>query len=78
MVPIPNDYSCKVAFLHSVFTENDFRNQGLATKIMEQAIEFCRLKGMKRLMLNASDEGKPLYEKLGFEFVKNSMRMFIK
>ena len=78
MVPVPDDYSCTVAYIHSVFTETEFRNHGLAEQVMETIRHFCKEKGIKRLILNASDAGTPLYEKLGFEPATNSMRMFIK
>jgi predicted acetyltransferase len=75
MVPVPNDYSCKVAYIHSIFTENKFRNNGLAERIMERMLQFCKQQCIKRLILNASDAGRPLYEKIGFEVATNSMRM---
>lgn len=78
MVPVPDDYSCTVAYIHSVFTETEFRKHGLAEQVMETIRQFCKKKGIKRLILNASDAGAPLYEKLGFEPATNSMRMFIK
>ena len=77
MVPVPNDYSCKVAYIHSIFTEDKFRNNGLARQIIDEILQFCRRQGIKRLILNASDAGRPLYEKIGFESATNSMRMII-
>ena len=77
MVPVPGDCSCSVAYIHSIFTETEFRHHGLAKQIMETIGRFCREKGIRRLILNASDAGRPLYEKLGFEPATNSMRMLI-
>jgi len=77
MVPVPSDYSYKVAYIHSIFTENKFRNNGLAKRIMDEILQFCKLHGIKRLILNASEAGRPLYEKIGFESATNSMRMII-
>jgi GNAT superfamily N-acetyltransferase len=78
MVPVPEDCSCTVAYIHSIFTETEFRNHGLAEQIMETISQFCKERGVKRLILNASDAGMPLYEKIGFEPATNSMRMFLK
>jgi len=75
MVPLPNDPSLRVAFIHSIFTENRFRQQGCARLIMETMIAACRSRGITRLHLNASDNGKNLYRKLGFKASQNSMRL---
>lgn len=77
MVPIPNDPQCKVAYMHSVYTEEEWRGKGLSKKLVEQAIEECKASGIKRMTLNASYAGKSLYEKLGFEPVENAMRLWM-
>ena len=48
MVPVPHDYSYKVAYIHSIFTENKFRNSGLAKRIMKEILQFCKQQGIKR------------------------------
>jgi GNAT superfamily N-acetyltransferase len=67
----------KVAFLHSVFTEPKYRKQGYAKMIVESAIKFCNSNGIKRLLLNTSEEAKSLYKSLGFEYSKTSMSLFL-
>jgi GNAT superfamily N-acetyltransferase len=53
-------------FIGDVFTERNFRGQGLATSLNRQAIEWLRAKGVTMVRLLASEVGRPLYEKLGF------------
>jgi GNAT superfamily N-acetyltransferase len=66
-VPRPN-YSRKVVpYLMSMYTEIEFRRMGVAKMIVEAAIKWCRANGYERVLLHASDAGKPLYESLGFE-----------
>lgn len=77
MVPTPYDHSYKVALLHSLFTENEYRGNGIAGQILEHVVKYCKSRGIKRLLLNASDKGIPLYKKFGFEPVGNSMRLWI-
>ncbi len=77
LVPVPYDPSSKVAYLHSIFTEDKFRKNGFARMIVEKAIQYCKSKGIKRIILNASNSGIPLYESLGFEPAENSMRLWI-
>jgi GNAT superfamily N-acetyltransferase len=49
-----------------MYTEPGFRRKGVAKLIAETAIEWCRNHGYERINLDASEAGKPLYEKLGF------------
>ena len=50
-----------------MFTERAWRRRGLARRLMELAIEWARVKGVAKLVLHASPQGRPLYERLGFE-----------
>lgn len=77
-IPVPNDSTLEVAYLHSMYTEKFFRGRKLAQQIIERAINYCKENGIRRIVLNASDEGKPIYEKTGFLSAPDSMRLFIK
>jgi GNAT superfamily N-acetyltransferase len=72
-VPTPLDPQIPIAFLHSIYTEKEFRHQHHARRITEEASEYCRNRGIKRLYLFASDAGRPLYASLGFTPVPNMM-----
>lgn len=72
-VPVPHDLSCRVAFLHSVYTEKEYRHRHHAACITQKAADFCRDRGIKRLYLFASNAGTPVYEKTGFVSVPNMM-----
>ena len=77
LVPTPKDLSSSVAYLHSMYTEKEFRNKNFANLIVERAIRFCRDNGIKRAFLNASEAGRPIYEKLGFRAAPEMMRLVI-
>jgi GNAT superfamily N-acetyltransferase len=76
-VPVPFDLSTKIAFLHSVYTEKEYRNRHYADRITQEAVGFCRSRGIKRLYLFASDDGRPVYEKNGFNPVENVMMKLV-
>jgi GNAT superfamily N-acetyltransferase len=78
MVPVPDDPSHEVAYLHSMYTEKDFRRKKLAHRIIDEAILYCKGKGIKRMILAASDAGRPLYKQVGFLPAENLMRLWIK
>lgn len=54
-------------YILSVYTEPAARRQGIARAIVDATIEEARRAGCTRCCLHASEEGRPLYEGLGFE-----------
>lgn len=72
-VPLPTDSSCNVAYLHSIYTEIDHRGKGLAGKIVTAAIDYCKEQGVNRIFLHASEAGRRVYEKIGFQSANNVM-----
>lgn len=52
--------------LLNVLTYSDYRQKGIATKVIEQIIDEAALLGVSSISLSATNAGKPLYEKLGF------------
>jgi GNAT superfamily N-acetyltransferase len=50
----------------NVFSEPEWRRRGLAQLLMEQIIAWSREQQLDGLVLHASDDGRALYEKLGF------------
>lgn len=53
-------------YLLNVYTEPDYRKQGLARLLVNEAITYCRDQGYLKVRLHASIYGRPLYEQLGF------------
>jgi GNAT superfamily N-acetyltransferase len=50
----------------NVYTERAWRRRGVADALMRELLQWCRGNGIESVVLHASDEGRPLYEKLGF------------
>ena len=51
----------------NVYTHADYRRQGLARKMLNMLIDDAKSKGATELSLDATDQGRPLYEAMGFE-----------
>ncbi len=58
----------------NVYTRPEFRRRGLARRLIEVAVVWCRENGIDTVILHASPEGRPLYEALGFS-ATNEMRI---
>jgi GNAT superfamily N-acetyltransferase len=64
--PAPINPAGREAYVLNVFTEPHARRRGLARRLMERLVEEARAAGVRRIWLRASDEGRPLYESMGF------------
>jgi RimJ/RimL family protein N-acetyltransferase len=62
------------ALILSVWTEPAHRRRGLATRVVGAILDGCRELGITRITLHASDEGRRIYERLGFRQT-NEMRL---
>lgn len=58
----------------SMWTEPEHRRRGLGRRIVEAILGWCAERGIRRLTLHASDDGRPLYEAFGFAET-NEMRV---
>jgi GNAT superfamily N-acetyltransferase len=64
--PGPRYMGSRLAFVYNVYTEPAHRRRGLARLIMETMHAWCRANGIASMALNASRDGQPLYEAMGY------------
>ena len=58
----------------NVFTERQWRRHGIAGLLIKEIVAYSRSERLDRLVLHASDQGRPIYERLGF-ITSNEMRL---
>jgi ribosomal protein S18 acetylase RimI-like enzyme len=58
----------------NVYTDPQFRRQGLAKSLIQTALDWCKTNQVDFVILHASKEGRGLYESLGFQD-SNEMRL---
>ena len=61
------DGECRRATILNVYTYPEFRRRGIARQLMRTMIDWCRNQGLAMVYLHASNDGRALYESLGFE-----------
>ena len=64
------------AYVYNVYVAPEHRRKGLARKLMDEVIAHCRAEGIRTVWLHASDEGRPLYDKMGF-VATNEMKIVL-
>jgi GNAT superfamily N-acetyltransferase len=63
------------AHVANVYTERTHRRRGLARRLMQTILEWCAANAIDQVTLATSDEGRPLYESLGFKPTTADMRL---
>ena len=76
-VPVPEDPSWRVAFLHSVYTVKEMRGRGIASAIVDLLLDYCRIHDLRRIQLNASEAGRSVYLGKGFKPLKQAMILWL-
>src|SRR5262245_30163658 len=61
----------------NIYTEPEFRRRGIARRIMQTILDWCRAEGFYHVSLHASSEGRAVYESMGFQ-PTNEMRLYLR
>lgn len=61
------------AHLMNVYTNKNYRRQGIAKQMVSMLIEEAKSKGATEISLDATEDGRPLYKSLGFTENKEAM-----
>lgn len=74
----PNDWcpDGNTAYIGNMFTTLPFRKQGIASYILDKLINEAKSRSCERILLNATDMGRPLYEQHGFGSSPTAMAFF--
>jgi GNAT superfamily N-acetyltransferase len=59
-------YENRFAWISMVLVDPDYRGQGIGTMLLERAVEYLDGAGIPAIKLDATPQGKPIYQKLGF------------
>ncbi len=74
-VPKPSSPNGVSAELLNVYTLEEYRRQGHAEKLIGILIQELKKYGVEKLILDYTDLGLPLYQKLGFVAMQNQMQL---
>ena len=56
----------KNAYITNMYTSNEYRNQGIASFLVDKLLTEAKSRGYPAVKLHASSDGKAVYERVGF------------
>lgn len=65
----------KKAYIMNMYTAPEYRRQGIAFQTLELLVKAAKEQGISQIALEATDMGRPLYEKYGFVKMKDEMEL---
>jgi len=74
--PGPANLSGQIGYIMTVVTVPRYRRRGIARRVMQVILEWLAEQGIQRVALHTSDDGRSLYESLGFQ-PSNEMRLHL-
>lgn len=60
--------------INAVYVHPDYRRRGIGRKLMDECLSWLKQQGCAVARLNSSDQGRPLYESIGFK-TRNEMEL---
>ena len=65
-LPLPESQAGLEGYVLNMYTEPEWRRRGLARELLHRLVEVARARGVHRLWLHATEDGRRLYEDEGF------------
>ena len=75
--PNAKSLSGKVGYIQNMYTKKEYRRREIAKKLLENTVEEAKTRGCGKVILGATDMGRAMYEKFGFEEMKDEMVFYI-
>jgi GNAT superfamily N-acetyltransferase len=67
-------YADQLAWVGMVLTDSQYQRRGFATRLVEQALKCADGRGIRSVKLDATEQGRPVYERLGFRVEQEIQR----
>ena len=75
VMPTYHNPTGKKAYIMNMYTAPEYRRQGIAFHTLDLLVNDAREQGVSQIALEATDMGRPLYEKYGFVKMEDEMEL---
>ena len=75
VMPTYHNPTGKKAYIMNMYTASEYRRQGIAFHTLDLLVKNIRKQGVSQITLEATEMGRPLYEKYGFVKMEDEMEL---
>ena len=75
VMPTYHNPTGRKAYIMNMYTAPEYRRQGIAINTLDLLVKDARKQGARQIALEATDMGRPLYEKYGFVKMEDEMEL---
>ena len=75
VMPTYHNPSGKKAYIMNMYTAPEYRRRGIAFHTLDLLVKAAKEQGVSQIALEATDMGRPLYEKYGFVNMEDEMEL---
>ena len=75
VMPTYHNSTGKKAYIMNMYTAPEYRRQGIAFHTLDLLVKDARKQGVLQIALEATDMGRPLYERYGFVKMEDEMEL---
>lgn len=75
VMPTYHNPTGKKAYIMNMYTEPEYRRQGIAIRTLDLLVKDAKEQGVSQIALEATDMGRPMYERYGFIKMDDEMEL---
>lgn len=75
VMPTYHNPTGKKAYIMNMYTAPEYRRQGIAFHTLDLLVQDAKKQGVSQIALEATDMGRPLYERYGFVKMEDEMEV---
>lgn len=75
VMPTYHNPTGKKAYIMNMYTAPEYRRQGIAINTLDLLVKDAKEQGVLQIALEATDMGRPLYERYGFVKMEDKMEL---
>lgn len=75
VMPTYHNSTGKKAYIMNMYTAPEYRRQGIALHTLDLLVKDAKKQGVLQIALEATDMGRPLYERYGFVKMEDEMEL---